>query len=209
MTMRKTMSHVLSAALLLTLATTARANPEGAADNFRTSYQLEAKGDYAGALARMNALRSAGDTSYFVLLRTAWLRYLAGDLPGATSGYRAAIAAKPKAVEPKVGLTLVLFAARDWKALDVACRDALSSAPGDPTLRARQAAAHYNLGRYPDAASLYRKLIDEYPAVLDYQTGYAWALHRMGKRKEAKAAFHAVLAVSPDNANAQQGLQER
>lgn len=202
------MSHVLSAALLLTLTTTALASPDGA-ESYRASYQLEAKGDYAGALAKMNALQAAGDKSYFVLLRTAWLRYLGGDLPGATSGYRAAIATKPKAVEPKVGLTLVLFAAQDWKVLEAACRDALNVAPTDPTLRARLAAAHYNLGRYPDAASLYRKLIDEYPAVLDYQTGYAWALHRMGKRKEAKAAFHAVLAVSPDNANAQQGAKER
>ena len=44
------------------------------------------------------------------------------------------------------------------------------------------------------------------PAELDYQTGYAWALRRMGKRKDARAIFQAVLAVSPDNANAQQGL---
>jgi tetratricopeptide (TPR) repeat protein len=65
----------------------------------------------------------------------------------------------------------------------------------------------YNLGRYPDAAGLYRKLIDEYPGVLDYQTGYAWALQRMGKRKEARAIFQTMLAVSPDNVNAQEGLK--
>ncbi|HEY5284770.1 MAG TPA: tetratricopeptide repeat protein, partial [Polyangia bacterium] len=89
---------------------------------------------------------------------------------------------------------------------DVACRAALVSLPADPGLRARLASAQYNLGRFPDAAVLYRKLIDDYPAMLDYQTGYGWALQRMGKRKEAEAIFRAVLAVSPDNVNAQQGL---
>jgi Domain of unknown function (DUF932)/Tetratricopeptide repeat len=116
---------------------------------------------------------------------------------------------KPKAVEPKVGLTLALLAAGNWKALDIACRDALTSLPADPDLRARLASAQYNLGRFPDAAVLYRKLIDDYPAMLDYQTGYGWALQRMGKRKEAEAIFRSVLAVSPDNVNAQQGLAAR
>ena len=99
-----------------------------------------------------------------------------------------------------------LHAAGNWKALEIACRAALASAPSDANLRARLALADYNLGRYPDAAGLYRKLIDDYPGELDYQTGYAWALHGLGKRKEARAVFQAVLAVSPDNVNAKQGI---
>jgi hypothetical protein len=31
----------------------------------------------------------------------------------------------------------------------------------------------------------------------------------MGKRKEARAVFQAVLAVSPDNVNAKQGMAEK
>jgi tetratricopeptide (TPR) repeat protein len=205
------MTHPISSVLVFaaTMVTAYPAYAEDASANHRASYQLEAKGDYVGALAKMNALRSAGDNSYFVILRTAWLRYLAGDFAGAETGYRAAMVAKPKAVEPKVGLTLVLYTAGDWKALVVACQAALADNPKDATLRARLASAQYNLNRYPDAASLYRKLIDEYPGVLDYQTGYGWALQRMGKGREARAVFQAVLAVSPDNANAKQGLAEK
>jgi tetratricopeptide (TPR) repeat protein len=204
--LEKTMLHVVVTTLLLTVSASRSPGAESA-ESYRASYQLEAKGDYAGALAKLKDLHATSEHSYFLALRTAWLRYLSGDFAGASSGYRAAIAARPKAIEPKVGLTLVLFAAQDWKSLEVACRDALAAAPHDPTVRARLAAAHYHLGRYPDAATLYRKLIDEYPAVLDYQTGYAWALHRMGKRKEAKSVFQSVLAVSPDNVHAQQGLK--
>ncbi len=201
------MTHSVSVVLLLALIAASPAHAGNAEASHQASYQLEAKGDYAAALAKMDALRAAGDHSYFVILRTAWLRYLGGDFPGAATEYRAATAAKPKAVEPKIGLTLVLYAAKDWQALAVACRAALADAPTDASLRARLASAQYNLGRYPDAATLYHKLIEEYPGVLDYQTGYAWALQHMGKRKEARAIFQAVLAVSPDNVNARQGLK--
>jgi tetratricopeptide (TPR) repeat protein len=195
--------------LMLALIAASPARGEDASASHRASYQLEAKGDYAGALAKMNALRAAGDHSYFVTLRAAWLRYLNKDYAGAEAGYREAMKARPKAIEPKVGVTLVLYTAGNWKRLEPACKVALAALPTDPMLRARLAAAHYNLGRFPDAASAYRKLIEEYPGVLDYQTGYAWALHRMGKKKEARAVFQAVLAVSPDNANAQQGVKEK
>jgi tetratricopeptide (TPR) repeat protein len=203
------MSHFVPAVLLSLLTMAAPAHDKGAAAVYRASYQLEAKGDFGGALANMETLSRAGDASYFLTVRMAWLRYRTGDWVGAEHSYRQAISAKPKAVEPKLGLTLVLLAVENWKALDEACRSALELAPSDADLRARLAAAQYNLGRYPDAAVLYRKLIEEYPAVLAYQTGYAWAVLRMGRRKEARAIFAAVLAVSPDNVYAQEGLKDR
>jgi tetratricopeptide (TPR) repeat protein len=201
------MSQSISAILLSLLTLAAPRHDEGTAAAYRASYQLEAKGDFDGALARMDALSGAGGASYFLVVRMAWLRYRTGDFVGAEKAYRRAISAKPKAVEPKLGLTLVLLAVGNWTALDVACREAIELAPSDPDLRARLAAAQYNLGRYPDAAVLYRKLIEEYPAVLAHQTGYAWAVLRMGRRKEARAIFQAVLAVSPDNVYAQDGMK--
>ena len=200
------MFHAILIVVLAFSASASRSHDKSATAAYQASYQLEAKGDFDGALAKLTALSTAGDNSYFLLVRLAWLHYQAGDFAAAENGYRSAIAAKPKAVEPKVGLTLALFALGNWKALEAACQDALTSLPADPGLRARLASAQYNLGRFPDAAVLYRKLMDDFPAMLDYQTGYGWALQRMGKRKEAEAIFRAVLAVSPDNVNAQQGL---
>ena len=68
------------------------------------------------------------------------------------------------------------------------------------------AAAYYNLGNFPDAAAGYRKLVEEYPGGLDYQTGLGWALLRLGKREEAQKIFQFVVSVSPDNPNAQEGI---
>jgi len=200
------MFHSTLIVVLAFSASASRSHEESSSAAYRASYQLEAKGDFSGALAKLTALSATGDNSYFLLVRSAWLHYLAGDLAAAENSYRSAMAAKPKAVEPKVGLTLALFAMGNWKALGAACQDVLASLPADPDLRARLASAQYNLGRFPDAAVLYRKLMEDYPAVLDYQIGYAWALQRMGKRKETQAIFRSVLAVSPDNVNAQQGL---
>jgi hypothetical protein len=49
-------------------------------------------------------------------------------------------------------------------------------------------------------------LVEEYPGELDYQTGLGWALLRLGKREEAQGIFDFVLAVSPDNLNAREGI---
>jgi Flp pilus assembly protein TadD len=77
---------------------------------------------------------------------------------------------------------------------------------GNAVARARLAHAPYSVGNYPDAATAYRKLVTEYPSNLDHKTGLGWALLRMGRRAEARQLFEAVLAVSPDNPNARQGL---
>ena len=193
---------LLAAVGLLLSANQARG---GTPDLYRQSYALEAKGDYHGALGRMREIAKASGKSYFVSLRAGWLAYLAGNSESAEASYREAIAAKPT-LEAKIGLTLVLYVGQRWKALEAACKQVLSEDPKHATVRARLAASHYNTGNYPDAAAIYRKLVDSYPGELDYQTGLGWALLRMGKREEAVKLFRGVLAVSPDNTNALQGV---
>ncbi len=173
---------------------------------YRESYALEAKQNYVGALARMHDIKQAAGPSYFVTIRMAWLSYLGGDFKTSASGYTEAIAAEPKAIEPKIGLTLPLLAARNWRDLERACRDVLSLDPQNVTARSRLAQAYYWGGNYPDAATTYRKLAADYPSDLDNKTGLGWALLRMGRSAEARQLFDAVLAVSPDNVYAKQGI---
>jgi tetratricopeptide (TPR) repeat protein len=195
-------SIVLGVGLLGTSATFGAEVP----DLYRASYQAEARGDYAGALGKLREIRKSAGASYFASLRTGWLAYLASDLTTAEASYRDAVAAKPKAIEAKIGLTLVLFVAQKWRPLEAACKQVLAENDRNPTVRARLAAAYYNLGNFPDAAAGYRKLVDEYPGELDYQTGLGWALLRLGKREEAQKVFGFVLSVSPDNPNARDGM---
>jgi tetratricopeptide (TPR) repeat protein len=184
----------------------ARGEPE---DLYRQSYQQEARGEYSGALARMREVRKAAGASYFVSLRTGWLAYLTGDYATAEKNYREAVAAKPAAIEAKIGLSLILYVEQKWKDLESTCKQVLAEDSKNAVVRGRMAAGYYAAGNYADSAAIYRKLVEEYPGDLDYQTGYAWALQRMGKREEARKLFQAVLAVSPDNLNANQGMSAR
>lgn len=176
------------------------------ADLYRQSYRLEAQGKSAQAADTMKKVRARAGSSYFVDARSAWLEYLAGRYADSERAYRMAIADKPQAIEPKLGLTLPLLAQHKWRELELACRDVLKLDPKNAVARARLAHAYYSRGNYPDSATIYRGLVADYPADLDHQTGLGWALARMGRGREAKAIFAAVLAVSPDNPNAGQGM---
>lgn len=208
MMIRCRVNRVTGAALLAALGLLLSSNGArgDTPDLYRQSYAFEAKGDYQGALGRMREIAKSGGGSYFISLRTGWLAYLAGDYESAEAGYREAIAAKRDALEAKIGLTLVLYVAQRWQALESACKQVLSEDSKNASVRARLASSHYARGNYPDAAATYRKLVEGYPGELDYQTGLGWALLRMGKREEAQKLFRAVLAVSPDNPNALQGI---
>ena len=200
--------------VLLVVAAAAAATPrvtQAQADGkvaalYRHSYAAEAKQDFATALARMREIRQAAGPSYFVTVRIAWLSYLAADFKTSAAAYSEAIAADPKAIEPKLGLTLPLLASRTWGELERACRDVLALDARNAAARARLAQAQYWSGNYPDAATTYRGLTAEYPSDLDYKTGLGWALLKMGRTAEARQLFDAVLAVSPDNTYARQGL---
>jgi tetratricopeptide (TPR) repeat protein len=202
-----------AAALLITLAAgPSRSQPpvEGApvdvGDLFRKSYRAEAENRPAESLDVMRTIRDRAGDSYFVHVRTGWVAYLAGRYAESEEAYRRAMAAQPKAIEPKLGLTLPLLAGKKWRELARVSKDVISLDPKSNVARARLAHAYYSLGNYPDAGTVYRSLMADYPAELDHQTGLGWSLAKMGRIKEAKQLFTSVLAVSPDNPNAKQGM---
>jgi len=185
------------------------AEPVGAQNDvaslYRASYASEASRDYPAAISAMRTVESKGST-YFVRVRLGWLYYLSGDYVTSAQYYRSAAAAAPRSVEARLGLTLPLLASKSWRDLERACRDVLALDANNAAARARLAHALYMIGNYPDSATTYRALIEQYPAELDHQTGLGWALVKMGKGAEAKQIFRQVLAVSPDNANAKAGM---
>ncbi len=173
---------------------------------YRDSYTLEGKKDYVAALARVREARTAGGSAYFAALRSGWLQYMQGDFAASVASYTEAVASEPKAVEPKLGLTLPLMAQRNWRELERACTAVLAIDPHNATALSRLGVAQYNAGNFSGAEATYRRLTDDYPSDTDYKTGLGWALQRQGKKGEARPWFEAVLSVSPDNANAKAGL---
>ena len=90
--------------------------------------------------------------------------------------------------------------------LQVACKQVLSQDGKNPTVRARLAAAQYNLG---DLTNQRRDIANSSTTTRPSwttKTGLGWALLRMGKGPDARQVFQAVLAVSPDNPSAKAGV---
>ncbi len=187
-------------------ASRAAAQNERTGSLYRESYALEAKRDYVAALALVREARTAGGSTYFSALRTGWLTYLQGNYAASIVSYTEAVATEPKAIEPKLGLTLPLLAQRNWRELERACAAVLALDPRNVTALARLGIAQYNAANYAGAEATYRRLTEDYPSDLDYKTGLGWALLKLGKKGEARALFAAVLSVSPDNANAKAGM---
>ncbi|MBL0278347.1 MAG: tetratricopeptide repeat protein [Anaeromyxobacter sp.] len=193
---------LLLAALLA--APAARAE-RASADLFRQSYAAEARGDYAGALDLVERLGPAGE-DYVGLLRKGWLHFLAGHHAPSASAYQKAAALEPAAVEPRLGAMLPLMALRRWKESQALGEEVLRLAPNDFTAVSRLAWIHFSQLQYGEAEPLYRRAVAAYPASAEMRTGLGWTLLRLGRSREARVAFEAVLAFAPDQRSAREGL---
>lgn len=172
---------------------------------YQASYALEAEQDYEGALARMDALRKAGEDDYVVHLRRGWLLYLTARYADAVEAYRAAIQRDPDSVEAHTGLALPLMALRRWSEAEHACSAALRRAPGNYLAMTRRAYALYSAGRYDEAVSQYATLVAQYPSDVEMRAGLGWAQLKGGDTAAARASFDAVLRIAPSHVSAGQG----
>jgi tetratricopeptide (TPR) repeat protein len=197
------MRIALSLAFLL-LAPAAPAD-DSIPDLYRQSYTAEARGDYTTAAEVMERLGPAGGT-YVAQLRKGWLRYLAGRHAVAAEAYQRAAALEPAAVEARLGAMLPLMALRRWKDAERIGEEVLALAPGDFTAVSRLAFIHYSQGQWARAEPLYRRALAAWPASAEMRTGLGWTLLRLGRNKEAREAFEAVLVFAPDQLSAREGL---
>lgn len=196
---------ITALALLLLLPAAPAAAVPG--DRYQESYELEARGQVNEALKALLKLPDREKTTYFYLLREAWLRYLNKDLKLSAAGYKKAAAASPRAIEPLLGLMLPQLALRAWKDAATTARKVLRMDSKNYLARTRLAWALYNLGRHEEARRLYAKILESYPSDLSMQTGLGWSLLKLGKKPEAKRVFMNVIRRSPKNSSAREGLK--
>ncbi len=174
---------------------------------YQQSYDLEATGNYVGALQRVAQLEQAGQQGYMLSLRKAWLSYQAGRHTQSVEAYRAAIQAAPASLEARQGVILPLIALERWSEAEAACRDLLAKSPDDYYGLSRLAWVLYRSRRFGPAAAAYRDVLVRYPSDVDMRAGLGWSLLEGGDKSGAKSAFAEVLAVSPKNSSALAGLE--
>lgn len=174
-------------------------------DAFASSYNMEAAGNYAGAI---DALKKVYDeSSYEINLRLGWLVYQSGDFPGSVSYYQKAIDLKPLAIEARFGYVLPAAALGNWESVKKQYLEILKIDPQNSFANYRLGYIYYNSGNYTDALKYFERVVNLYPFDYDGLLMYAWTNYQLGKLREAKVLFNKVLMNKPGDASALEGLQ--
>ncbi|MCP4290539.1 MAG: tetratricopeptide repeat protein [bacterium] len=177
------------------------------AEVYSQSYEQEYAGYYQAAVASMNRLPVMGETGYEFHLRLGWLNYLAADYDASIAAYRQAIELKNKAIEPKLGILKPLMALHKWlDSLDV-IDIILVKDSGNYLGRSRQAYCQFQLGRFSQAVTTYRDVLEDYPGDIEMISGLGWSLLRSGDTVSAKIEFEKVLRIWPEYETAKSGAE--
>lgn len=173
-------------------------------DAFETSYTLEKKADYTGAVKAMKAVYD--ENSYEINVRIAWLCYMSGLFTESTAYYQKAMKLKPYAIEPKLGFAYPASALGNWDQVTAQYLDILKIDPQNTVVNYRMGSIMYGKNDFESAAKYLEKVINLYPFDYDSNILYAWTMFKLGKMREAQVLFHKVLMIKPADASALEGL---
>jgi len=172
---------------------------------FANSYTAEKSKDYKKAIAELTKVYASD--AYEINLRLGWLTYISGQLAESVKYYKNAIALKPYAIEPKLGLTYPLGMQNKVDDLMALYNRILETDPQHTIANYRLGYIYYNKGQYEKAEIYLGKVINLYPFDYDSLLLLAWNNLRLQKVKEARVLFQKVLMFNPGDASATEGLR--
>ncbi len=175
---------------------------------FAESYKQEYAGNLIGAIktTKVTLAREAG--YYEAALRLAYLYSISAAYIDAQDAYRAAIAIRPAALEPRLGLLGALAAKAKWDDVVTEGSAALQLDAQNAAVIGRVAFAKFMAKDYAGAEASYKQLLELYPADLELKIGLAYTYLKAGQKKEASQLFDDILTVSPGNPRGLAGWTE-
>jgi len=193
----------LSSIILIVLFTTQLkaqdATYQKQSEAFRTSYTAENNKEYNKGIEALKLVYS--EDSYEINLRLGWLSYLAGQQLASTEYYQKAIALKPFAIEPKLGLTYPVYAMGNTQKLIDLYNEVIHIAPCNTVALYQLGLIYFYQKQYEKAEKLFSKIVDLYPFDYDGLIMLAHTSFHLKKFREAKVLYHKVLLYNPsDNA---------
>lgn len=190
--------------LLMLIGTSMHAQVDNMVTTFNKSIAFEKNNDYIGALRSMKELKDS--TCYEAILRYGWLNYKAGFKKKSLSYYNRAIALKPKAVEPRLGLSFPAYLLEAYDDLKNNYLKIIELDPNNKSANYNLALVYYYNKEYSKALPYFLKMEEFYP--FDYDNGIylAWTYLRLEKKVEAEKYFKVVLMYSPFDPSALEGL---
>ena len=171
---------------------------------FKTSYTLEAAGEYKKAADELKKVYS--NDSYEINLRIGWLSYNSGLFDESAAHYQKALNLKPYSEEAKFGLIYPKSAQGKWNEVISLYKKILLINPKSTTANYRMGLIYYGSKNYTKAASYFENVLNLYPFDYDALLMLAWTDYFLGKTKDAKILFTKVLMNTPDNKSATEGI---
>jgi tetratricopeptide (TPR) repeat protein len=172
---------------------------------FGASYDLETKGDYTGAIEKLQSVYN--EESYELNLRLGWLSYMSGNFSRSSAYYERAVNLKPFSIEARFGYVYPLSAIGNWAMVKQQYVKMLEIDPMNSIVNYRMGLIFYNSEDYPSALKYFEKVVNAYPFDYDGTIMYAWTNFKMGKLREAKILFRKALLINPGDASANEGLK--
>jgi tetratricopeptide (TPR) repeat protein len=182
----------------------AQSNLKAIEDAFATSYTLQDKANYTGAIDALKAVYD--ENSYEINLRLGWVNYLGGFFTESAAYYQKAIKLKPYAIEAKLGFAYPAGAMGNWDQVIAQYEEILKIDPQNTLANYRLGSIYYGKKDYAKAEKYLEKVVNLYPFDYDSAILYAWTNLKMGRMREAQVLFHKVLLIRPNDPSAMEGL---
>jgi len=190
------LAALLSAMTLFSMSVLAQGNV------WQNSYQLEAAGKYAEALAAIDSVPANGAEAELKTLPRGWLYYLLGSYNEAIREYRFAVDRNSQSVDARLGIVLPLLAQKRWREAEKNARESLELASNNYTGLLRLTLALEGQRDWPGMEKSAAAMVSHYPtdtsAYVYLARAYAW----QGRPANASAAYTAVLARYPGHLEA-------
>lgn len=197
----KTFVRILLLALLLASRVMAQ---DPVRDAFATSYRYEKSQNYEDAIKVLMVLE---EQDYLLDLRLGWLYYLSGKFANSRQHYQAAIAAAPKAVEPRLGLMLPLLAQTRYAELETMAKQVLMIDPNNYYASLRLAIALRSQDKLSQAEEINSAMLELYPSDVSFLSQLGLVHVAQKKNTAARQVFTMILTLDPENVLAKQQLE--
>jgi len=195
------------ALLILILAAAAPAlGQDSVHDAFVQSYRYEKAQNYQDAIKALVVLDEKG---YLGNLRLGWLYYLSGNYANSRQHYQAAIAAMPKAIEPRLGYMLPLLAQARYAEVEMVARQVLMIDSANYYASLRLAVSLRMQGKFAPAQQVCQSMVGLYPTDISFLVELGLCHVAQKNRTAATSVFRQVLILDPENVTAKQQLGDQ
>lgn len=178
-----------------------------AADSiWKKSHDLEAAGEYEKAADVIKSKVKINDE--YAVLRYASLKYKQGEFNESIEYYKKAIKLNLDSLDAKLGITLPYMAQGRWRQVDLYTSQVLVLSDLNQTAHLRQMMAEEGMKKWTTLNRHSTKLVKSYPEDVELYRYYAYAKSRHGDTNRAKIGYYEVLKRDPDNAEANEYVED-